>query len=123
MLNAGPALRVVIHLNEDVGSRNDFLYNEVLSFLHGQQVSGATVLRPDAGFGVHHRVHIKGALGGEGRHLPIRIEFVETREKVEALLYALCELVTDGRIEAQETTIVKVAGNALPIADDGIESR
>jgi PII-like signaling protein len=123
MLNTGPALRVVIHLNEDIGSRNDFLYNEILSFLYGKRVSGATVIRPDAGFGLHHRVHVKGAPGAEGRHLPIRVEFVETREKVEALLDELCELVTDGMIEAQETTILKVVGKDLRVADDGIENR
>jgi hypothetical protein len=104
----------VIHVNEDVGSRDDFLYNQILSFLYDQQVSGATVFRPDAGFGLHHRVHVKGAPGAEGRHLPVRIEFVETREKVEGLLGTLRELVTDGMIEAQETTILKVGGQDLP---------
>jgi hypothetical protein len=117
MLNLGPALRVVIHVNEDIGSREDFLYNEVLSFLYGKQVSGATVFRPEAGFGLHHRLHLKGATGAEGRHLPIRIEFVETREKVESLLEELRKLVTDGMIEAQETTILKIGGNDRPAAD------
>jgi hypothetical protein len=109
MLDVGPALRVVIHLNEDIGSRTDFLHNQILSFLYDKQVSGATVFHPHAGFGRHHRVHTKGGPGTEGKHLPVRIEFVETRTKVEALLSELLELVTDGMIEAQETTILKVA--------------
>lgn len=109
MLKAGPALRIVIHLNEDVGSQTDFLHNQILSFLFEKQVSGATVFRPHAGFGLHHRVHTKGGAGAGGQHLPVRIEFIETRMKVEALLEELFELVTDGVIEAQETTVLKVA--------------
>ena len=114
MLNLGPALRVVIHVNEDIGSREDFLYNEVLSFLYGKQVSGATVFRPEAGFGLHHRLHLKGAPGAEGRHLPVRIEFVESKAAAEKLLPALCELITDGLIEVQDTTIVKTVAREEP---------
>ncbi len=43
------------------------------------------------------------------RHLPVRIEFIETAEKLEALLPALYELITDGLIESQDTTILKAA--------------
>jgi uncharacterized protein len=110
MLQNGPAVRVIIHLNEDTGSRNDYMHREVLSFLFANEVSGATVIRPHAGFGLHHRVHTAGAAGMEGEHLPIRIEFVETRQKVEGLLAQLFEMVTDGIIEAQETTVLKVGG-------------
>jgi PII-like signaling protein len=42
-------------------------------------------------------------------HLPIRIEFVETREKVDEILPTLYEMVSDGLIEVQDTTVVKLA--------------
>ena len=42
-------------------------------------------------------------------HFPIRIEFIETAEKVEELLPTLYEMVTDGLIEVQDTTVVKIA--------------
>ena len=42
-------------------------------------------------------------------HLPIRIEFVDTPEKVDEVLPALCEMLTDGMIEVQDTTVVKLA--------------
>jgi uncharacterized protein len=112
MLQNGPAIRVIIHLNEDTGSHKDYLHREVVSFLFANEVSGATVIRPHGGFGFHHRVHTAGAAGIEGQHLPIRIEFVETRQKVDSLLPQLFELVTDGIIEAQETTVLKVAGQS-----------
>jgi PII-like signaling protein len=40
-------------------------------------------------------------------HLPVRIEFVDSEEKVASILPMLCDLVTDGLIEMHETTIVK----------------
>lgn len=41
--------------------------------------------------------------------LPIRIEFVDTAEKVEEALPTLYEMVSDGLIEVQDTTVIKVA--------------
>ena len=42
-------------------------------------------------------------------HLPIRIEFVETAEMVDEILPTLYEMVSDGLIEVQDTTVVKLA--------------
>ena len=42
-------------------------------------------------------------------HLPIKIEFVESAEKVEEILPSLYEMVNDGLIEVHDTTVVKVA--------------
>jgi PII-like signaling protein len=109
MLDIGPALRVMIHLNADVSSSREFLHTDILDFLYKQQVAGATVVRPEAGFGYHHRLHTKGGAGSEGDHLPIRLEFIDRREVVERLMPELLRLVTDGMVEVQETTVVKVA--------------
>ncbi len=109
MFDIGPALRVVIHLNADVSSSREFLHHDILTFLYDQQVAGVTVFRPEAGFGSHHRLHTKGAAGSEGQHLPIRLEFIDRREVVEQLMPELLRLVTDGMVEVQETTVLKVA--------------
>lgn len=59
-----------------------------------------------AGFGPHHAMHsAKSETLAE--HLPIRIEFIETAETVDAVLPTLYEMVSDGLIEVQDTTIVK----------------
>ena len=44
MIDVGPAVKITIHLNEDISSRTDFLHNEILGFLYKQGVSGATVI-------------------------------------------------------------------------------
>lgn len=109
MLVPGPSKKITIHLNEDTSSRRDYLSREILSLLLDQGVAGATVLRPEAGFGAHHRIH--GQDGGidTDRHMPLRIEFIDTGQRVDTLLPLLRELVTDGVIEAQDTVVLHAA--------------
>ena len=40
----------------------------------------------------------------------MRIEFIETAEKVDELLPTLYDMVADGLIEVQDTTVIKAAG-------------
>jgi uncharacterized protein len=58
-----------------------------------------------AGFGSTHRIHSAHILEISD-HLPIKIEFIETREKVDALLPELEKRTNCGIIEMQETTVV-----------------
>ena len=108
MLRLGPAKKVTIHLNEDTSSSRDFLYREIFEFLLEQGVSGASLIRPDAGFGSHQRIHSQHSEGVEGQHLPVRIEFIETLDRFESLLPELFRRTTDGLIEAHDTTILKL---------------
>ncbi len=109
VLMPGPAKKVTIHLNEDTSSRSDYLSHEILSLLLDRGVAGATVLRPEAGFGSHQRMH-SGAPGSDSaQHMPLRIEFIDTEANIQALLPLLEELVTDGLIEVQDTVVLKMA--------------
>ena len=109
MLHLGPAKKVTIHLNEDTSTERDFLYNEIFSFLFARGVAGANLIRPDAGFGSHHRVHGTDLDRSASEHMPVRIEFIESSEKVASLMPDLCDLLTDGVIEAHDTTVYKAA--------------
>jgi hypothetical protein len=84
------------------------VYDEVLAFLLKKGVAGATVIKPEAGFGTHHRLHQKQWSGANHQHLPVRIEFIESVDVVNGLLPALSEIVRDGLIDAHETTVLKV---------------
>ena len=106
MLKKGSAKKVTIYVNEDTQYHLGPLYEAILTFLMHKGVAGATATRAMAGFGPHQVMHTtKIELLTE--HLPIRIEFIETAEKVDALLPTLYDMVTDGLIEVQDTTIIK----------------
>ncbi len=109
MLTLGPAKKVTIYLNEDTSSKRDFLYREIFELLLERGVSGASLIRPDAGFGAHHRIHAQHAEGVTGQHLPVQIQFIEASERFETLLPELIRLTTDGMIEAHDTTILKLS--------------
>jgi len=109
LLAPGPAKKVTIHLNEDTSAQSDFLSREILSLLLREGVAGATLLRPEAGFGYHHRVHSQEGGKDTAQHMPLRIEFVDLAQNVDRLIPSLMELLTDGMIEAHDTVILKAA--------------
>ena len=71
----------------------------------GHGVAGATVIKGIAGFGQAHRIHSVNILDISD-HLPVKIEFIETREKVDELLAELELRAGSGLIEVQETTAI-----------------
>ncbi len=106
MLQKGSAKKVTIYVNEDTQYHLQPLYEAILTYLMHNGVAGATASRPVAGFGPHQVMHTtKTEFLAE--HLPMRIEFVESADKVNALMPTLYDMVTDGLIEVQDTTIVK----------------
>ena len=108
MLPKGAAKKVTIFLNEDTQHHLAPLYESILTFLMHRGVSGATVTRALAGFGAHRILHTP-KIEALAEHLPMRVEFIESAEKVDELLPTLYDMVTDGLIEVQDTTVVKVA--------------
>jgi len=108
MLSTGPAKKVTIYLNEDTRVHREPLHMAVLEFLMKNGVCGATAIRGMAGFGAHHVMHTP-RIELLAEHLPVWVEFVESGEKLAELMPALMELVVDGMIEVQDTTVVKTA--------------
>lgn len=117
MLTVGPAKKVTLHLNEDTAGSSDYIYNEVFALLYASGVSGATLVRPSRGFGSHHHIHsTHQARPGEERHMPVRIDFIESAERVEEILPKLAGLVTDGLIEVQDTTIYQIVKDGRSVS-------
>ena len=108
MLTKGSAKKVTIFINEDTQHHMTALHDSIMTFLMHKGVSGATATRAYSGFGSHQVLHTP-KIEVLAQHLPIRIEFVETKEKVEEVLPTLYEMVSDGLIEVQDTTVVKLA--------------
>ena len=113
MLKKGAAKKVTIYVNEDTQHHLQPLYESILAYLMHKGVAGATASRALAGFGPHQVMHTT-KIEVLTEHLPIRIEFVESAEKVDALLPTLYDMVTDGLIEIQDTTVVKSAMKERP---------
>jgi len=115
MLNAGKALKVSIYVSEGSTHHGVSTYSSILDFLLYRGVSGATVLKGVAGFGADHHMH-SASIVEISDHMPIKIEFIETAEKVNQLLGKLEDLAGSGMIEIQETMIAKPAQSSKPKA-------
>ncbi len=113
MLTAGKAVKVSIYLSEGSTHHGASTYSSILDFLYFRGVAGATVLKGVAGFGADHHIHSANFVEISD-HLPLKIEFVETREKVNELMGKLEELAGSGMIEVQETLIAKPAQVSKP---------
>jgi PII-like signaling protein len=108
MLSRGPARKVIIYINETAQYHMQPLHDAVMTFLMHKGVSGATATRAFVGFGSHRQLHTPN-VEVLSYDLPIRIEFIDSAEKVDELLPTLYEMVDDGLIEVQETNVLKSA--------------
>ena len=113
MLRAGKALKVSIYVSEGATHHGMPVYSSILDFLFYRRVSGATVVKGIAGFGADHHMH-SSSIVEISDHMPLKIEFVETPEKVNEILGKLEELAGTGMIEIQETTVAKPAQISKP---------
>jgi PII-like signaling protein len=108
VLSPGKAIKVTIYLSEGATHRGVPVYTSILDFLFYRGVAGATVTKGIAGFGADHHMHSSSTVEISDR-LPLKVEFIDTREKVDAILGKLEELVGTGLIEVQETMVAKPA--------------
>jgi PII-like signaling protein len=106
MLKTGPAKKVTIYVGQDHQYHGESVYAAILEFLLYHKVSGASATRGVAGFDADHHMQTDRILVLT-TNLPMKVEFIETPEKVEELLPKLHEMVGTGLIEIQDTTIVK----------------
>ena len=107
MLEIGPAKKVTVWLNEDSKHphHREKLWLAVFDYLRHKNVAGASVTRTQMSFGDRQVVH-----RGDSPETPefaYRIEFIETPARVDEVLPTLYEMVVDGLIEVQDTTVVK----------------
>jgi PII-like signaling protein len=108
MLKPGPAKKVSIYVGEDHKYHGQSVYSAILNFLFYHGISGASVTRGIAGFGADHHLRTTRieVLTGD---LPMKIELIESAEKVEDVMPKLRELAGTGLIEIQDTLVVKPA--------------
>src|SRR5271157_2318277 len=105
MLKTGKAVKISIYLSDGAKHHGVPVYASLLDFLFHSGIAGATVTKGVAGFGHAHRIHSANILELSD-HLPIKIEFLESQERVDQVMPEVQKRVTSGLIEVQETTVI-----------------
>jgi CBS domain-containing protein len=119
MPTATKAQLVSIYVSEDARVQGRPVYMAVLELLRTERAAGATVVRGVAGFDSRRQIHSAGIMA-LSMDLPVKIEWVDTHERVDALLPAVKQLVKEGLITVQEVTVVK---RTLPARNDILDQR
>ncbi len=109
MLMSGPAKRLSIYVDEADRVKGKPAYKAVLDFLYKNGISGASVFRGVAGYGGDGVVHRAGILELSG-NMPLKIEVIESSEKLEPVMPELLQMVGKGLIELSDTTVLKATG-------------
>lgn len=105
MLTTGKAVKLTIYLSDGARHRGVPVYTSLLDFLHKNGIAGASVFKGVAGFGIDRRMHASHILELSD-HLPIKVEVMDTREKIDSVLPELEQICGCGLIEIQETSII-----------------
>lgn len=87
------------------------LYQAIVERVRAEGLAGATVLRGIEGFGADSRIHTSRILR-LSEDLPVVIEVVDSRERIEAVLPLLDEMVTEGMVTLERVRIVAYRSSA-----------
>jgi PII-like signaling protein len=106
MLNTGPAKKVTVYVMEGQTYHGTACYTAILEYLFFRGISDATVTRGVAGFGTDHKLHTS-RLVDLADQMPIKVEFIESPERVQEVLPKLTDMACHGIIEVHDTTVIR----------------
>jgi uncharacterized protein len=105
----GPARRLTIFVGESDQYHHHPIYTEIVHRAHSAGLAGATVLRGIEGFGASSHIHTTRILS-LSQDLPVAIIIVDERERIDAFLPQLDELVTEGLVILDDVEVIRYVG-------------
>ena len=105
-----PGKLLQVYVGESDRWHGKALYNAIVERAREAGLAGATVTRGLEGFGANSRIHTASILR-LSEDLPVKIEIVDTQERVAEFLPLLDDMVTEGLITVQDCEIVKYVHN------------
>ena len=100
------AVLLRIFIGENDRWRHQPLYEAIVLKAREMQLGGATVLRGPMGFGKSSRLHTAKILR-LSMDLPIVIEIVDSKEKIEAFLPVVDEMMGSGLVTMERAQVIR----------------
>ena len=107
----GPARRLTIFVGESDQFHHHAIYSEIVHRAHSAGLAGATVLRGIEGFGASSHIHTTRILS-LSQDLPVAIIIVDERERIDAFLPQLDDLVTEGLVIIDDVEVIRYVGRS-----------
>ena len=101
-----PGIKLCLFIGEDDRVDHRPLYEVLLDRALECGLSGGTVIRGREGFGAHGEIHTKSILR-LAENLPLVLEFIGRREKIEAYLTRIEPLIHEGMATQTDVTVTK----------------
>ncbi len=101
-------LRIFIGESDKAGGRP--LYEVLVEEARAKGMAGATVLRGFLGFGANSRIHTSRILR-LSEDLPVVVEIVDRKEKIEAFLEDLDHLIDEGLVTLEKARVIAYRRN------------
>jgi len=106
MLKIGPAKKLTIYMDESDKIHGKPVYEVLLDIFFKRKIAGASVFRGIEGYGGDRVFHTAKILE-LSTSLPVKIEVVDSGEKIDEILLEITPLVHKGLIEVSDTVVVK----------------
>ena len=106
MLKIGPAKKLTIYIDESDKIHGKPVYEVLLDIFFKRKIAGASVFRGIEGYGSDRVFHTAKILE-LSTSLPVKIEVVDSGEKIDEILLEITPMVHKGLITVGDTVIVK----------------
>jgi len=97
-------MRIFIGEGDRFGHR--LLYEALVEVFKKEGFAGATVLRGISGFGAHSVYHTDTLLR-LSKDLPVIVEVVDTKEKIDRVMPQIDEMMCGGLITLEKVTVIR----------------
>ncbi|MBI1914972.1 MAG: DUF190 domain-containing protein [Planctomycetes bacterium] len=100
------ARRVTVFLNSTDQWHSRPLYTAIVRLCQERGIAGATVSRCVEGYGAGGQLHTTRLLE-LSENLPVRIEIIDVRERIDPLLISLADMVGEGLVVIDDVHILR----------------
>jgi PII-like signaling protein len=106
MKSEAAAKRVTVFVGESDRHAGVPLYEAIVTMLHAEGIAGATALRGVLGYGATGHTHSAHLLDLSS-DLPIAVVFVDSAEKIDAVLPKLDSMVESGLVTVEDVLAIR----------------
>lgn len=104
-MKKGPAKKLTIYVDDGDRHQGRLVHEVLLELFLNHKISGVTLFRGIAGYGSDKVFHTPRLLRLV-ENMPLKLEVVDTAEKIKALLPDICRIVEKGLVEVSDTEII-----------------
>ncbi|MCL4474103.1 MAG: DUF190 domain-containing protein [Actinobacteria bacterium] len=109
----GPAKKLTIYLDEKDKFHHKPVYEVAVDILYKKKIVGLSVFRGIAGYGSDGQFHTSKMLE-LSTDLPVKIEAVDSAEKIDSALPDIYQVVDKGLVEVTDTNVIKCCRQEEP---------